>query len=136
MQRSLHGQDHDDSDSNSKADGSRSTLRVFHNAVFDTLKSPGPKSRAFGVVPWGRSGGTVYVGQGARLYDAVGKWVPEGLVGWLIRRQGTSTDGPEGVKRANSMAEKNQAEEQEDGVGLPRWGASSASSETGVWEKL
>ena len=141
-QRSIHGQQQEGSDSGnySKIRGAGSSLREFHNAVFDTL-NPSPGFKAFGVVSWGRNRrrrirGTVYVGQGARLYDLAGKWIPEGLVGWLIRRQetriGEVEDSRQGTERSNVDGARERGQE----IGLPRWGASSASSGSGVWEKL
>ncbi len=141
-QRSLHGQRQEGSDSgnHSKIGGGGSGLREFHNAVFDIL-NPSPGFKAFGVVSWGRNmkrrtRGTLYVGQGARLYDLVGKWVPEGLVGWLIRRQekrmGEVEDSREGTGRSNVDGATERGQE----IVLPRWGASSANSESGIWEKL
>ncbi|ERF73627.1 hypothetical protein EPUS_00880 [Endocarpon pusillum Z07020] len=140
--RSIHGQQQEGSDSgnHSKIRGAGSNLREFHNAVFDTL-NPSPGFKAFGVVSWGgsrrrRVQGTVYVGQGARLYDFVGKWIPEGLAGWLIRRQerrrGEVEDSSQGTGRSNVDGASERGQE----TGLPRWGASSASSGSGVWEKL
>ncbi len=115
-------------------------MREFHNAVFDTL-NPSSGFKAFGVVPWGgnrkrRTRGTVYVGQGARLYDFVGNWVPEGLVGWLIRRQERRRCEVEDSREGTARGKVSGAMTREHEVGLPRWGASSASSESGVWEKL
>lgn len=135
----VHGQQAGGSGNSSagtKAVGS--SLREFHNAVFDTL-NPGPRFKAFGVVPWGgsgsgwRRGGMVYVGQGARLYDVIGKWVPEGLVGWLIRRQ----QGGDGAGTGPRHGQGAVVDGEGDG-GLPKWGALSTSSngESGVWQKI
>jgi Fungal family of unknown function (DUF1776) len=131
----FNGQPQETTGGANKANGS--SLREFHNAVFDSLSPSSPKFRAFGVVPWGRSwrkGGTIYVGQGARLYDFVGKWVPEGLVGWLIRRQEGRKEGFEGM----GGMEQSQEKDREGGNvhGLPRWGNDSASGESAAWEKL
>lgn len=45
-------------------------MRELNNAVFDAMTS-------------GR-GGTVRVGMGSRTYGFVGRWVPRGLVGWMM----------------------------------------------------
>lgn len=54
-----------------------SPLRELHNSVFDAI------ARGNG------RGGTVFVGQGSRTYDLVSRWVPGGLIGWILgfRRQ-------------------------------------------------
>jgi hypothetical protein len=145
-QRYLHGHPQQDINNSTKSSGgSGSSLREFHNAVFDTL-NPSPGFRAFGVIPWGGSakrnrGGMVYVGQGARLYDLVGRCVPEGVVGWLIRRQEGRREGREGYGADAGMRQRRQTEEgqgQEGGSGSgfrgQKWGASSSGSD--VWEKL
>lgn len=50
----------------------------LHNAVFDAIK------RGKG------TGGTIFVGRGSRLYDLVAKWIPDGVVGWMMgARQGS-----------------------------------------------
>lgn len=56
--------------------GRGSSLRELNNAVFDAMTS-------------GRAG-TVRVGMGSRTYGFVGRWVPRGLVGWMmgVRRVG------------------------------------------------
>ncbi len=46
--------------------------RELHNGVFDAI-----------VRGKGRNG-TIYIGRGSRLYDFVGKWVPNGIVGWMM----------------------------------------------------
>ena len=61
-----------------------SPLRELHNAVFDAV-----------VKDKGR-GGAVFVGSGSWMYDFVGKWVPGGVVGWMLdtknRRTADVTD--------------------------------------------
>ena len=49
-----------------------SSLRELHNTVFDCV------ARGRG------KGGTVFVGRGAWTYDLVGKWLPGGVVGWMM----------------------------------------------------
>lgn len=48
-----------------------SSLRDLHNAVFD-------------VIDGSNSSGVVRVGLGANLYGFVGRWVPRGLVAWIM----------------------------------------------------
>lgn len=60
------------------------SLRELHNSVFDTI-----------VRGKGRNG-TVFVGQGSRTYDLVGKFVPDGIVGWMMNAsKGHKVDVPE-----------------------------------------
>lgn len=54
------------------------SLRELHNGVFDAI-----------VRGKGRNG-TIFVGRGARSYDLVGKWVPDGIVGWMMGAAKTS----------------------------------------------
>ena len=49
-----------------------SPLRELHNGVFDAI------------VRGKGNEGTVFVGGGSWMYDFVGKWVPDGLVGWML----------------------------------------------------
>ncbi|KAI9868564.1 MAG: hypothetical protein M1830_005635 [Pleopsidium flavum] len=48
-----------------------SPLRELHNGVFDALTVKRPKN------VW-------HVGNGSLVYDVVGKWVPAGIVGWML----------------------------------------------------
>ncbi|KAI9802231.1 MAG: hypothetical protein M1825_002952 [Sarcosagium campestre] len=58
-----------------------SSLRGLHIAVFDALVRPRP-SRVW------------HVGSGSLLYDAVGKWVPRGVIGWMLGiRSASNGDG-------------------------------------------
>ncbi|GAB7365514.1 hypothetical protein MBLNU230_g6587t1 [Neophaeotheca triangularis] len=53
-------------------------VRKLHDAVFDALVAKKPK-------------GTWYVGRGSLAYDVIGRWVPGGVVGWMMgasRRKG------------------------------------------------
>jgi hypothetical protein len=45
-------------------------LRELNDAVFDAMVAG--------------SGGTVRVGMGSSVYGFVGRWVPRGLVGWMM----------------------------------------------------
>ena len=49
-----------------------SSLRELNNTVFDCIARRRGK------------GGTVFVGRGAWTYDLVGRWVPDGVVGWMM----------------------------------------------------
>lgn len=109
-----------------------SALREFHNAVFDSLAPP-RRFMAFGVSSWGttRRPGLVYVGSGARLYDLIGKIVPQPLVGWMM-------DNSHGQwhSRAAKLAEGATTPKQE-ARSAGAWGShSSTGSESGVWEKV
>lgn len=48
------------------------SLRELHNSVFDAIVRGKGKN------------GTVFVGQGSRMYDLVGKFVPSGIVGLMM----------------------------------------------------
>ena len=59
----------------------KSSLRELHISVFDVI------ARGKG------RGGTVFVGQGSWMYDTVGKWVPSGVVGWMMAlRKGSEVE--------------------------------------------
>lgn len=58
------------------------SLRELHNDVFDAI-----------VRGKGRNG-TVFVGSGSRTYDLVGKWVPSGVVGWMMGARKDETQMP------------------------------------------
>ena len=95
---------------------SGSSMRLFHNAVFDALNQPprvssrlmsmksltawfnqcfrgieSPRNERF--MPVAASASlraarkVVYVGQWARTYDLLGGWLPDGIVGWMLRRR-------------------------------------------------
>ncbi|KAH6651028.1 hypothetical protein F5144DRAFT_71618 [Chaetomium tenue] len=57
-----------------------SSLKELHNAVFD-------------VIDGSVTNGTVQVGLGANIYGFVGRWVPKGLVSWMM-----------GIRRVNELA--------------------------------
>lgn len=48
-----------------------SSLRDLHNAVFD-------------VIDGSNTSGVVRIGLGASVYGFVGRWVPRGLVAWMM----------------------------------------------------
>lgn len=52
--------------------GRGTTLRQLHNGVFDAV------ARGAG------SGGTIFLGRGSRTYDLVWRFVPDGIVGWMM----------------------------------------------------
>jgi len=109
-----------------------SALREFHNAVFDSLAPP-QRFMAFGVFGWGttRRPNLVYVGSGARLYDVIGKIVPQGLVGWMMDNSHTKWHS-----RGAKLAEAATVPKQEASATGP-WGPSSlTASESGIWEKV
>jgi len=54
--------------------GKGSSLRELNNAVFDAMLKG--------------KGGVVRVGMGSRVYGFVGRWVPSGLVGWMMGVRG------------------------------------------------
>ena len=59
--------------------GKGSSLRELNDAVFDAMVRG--------------KGGVVRVGMGSRVYGFVGRWVPRGLVGWMmgVRRMQASS---------------------------------------------
>lgn len=70
------------------------SLRELHNGVFDAI-----------VRGKGRNG-TVFVGRGAWSYDLVGRWVPDGIVGWMIKSNGVETTEKEGSVESSIEWEK------------------------------
>jgi hypothetical protein len=105
-----------------------SPARVLHNAVFDALA---PKPSLFLAVPglfglkgrqWDISGkkrgGTVFVGQGARVYDWIGRWVPGGVVGgimaWRARRERSKRRRDVEWRGEGEVRRAQQEREQED----------------------
>ena len=66
------------------------SLRELHNSVFDAIVRGKGKN------------GTVFVGQGARVYDLVGKLVPGGIVGWMMSNSKTKEAAPKMAVREGS----------------------------------
>ena len=66
------------------------SLRQLHNNVFDAIVREKGKN------------GTVFVGQGARVYDIVGKLVPGGIVGWMMSAGKTKASIPNIPEREGS----------------------------------
>lgn len=63
-----------------KSKGSKgSSLRELHNAVFDALVQHHPRR------VW-------RVGRGSLLHEAIGSWVPPGIVGWMMGMQNVTMD--------------------------------------------
>ena len=77
------------------------SLRELHNRVFDAV-----------IRGKGRNG-TIFVGRGARSYDLVGKWLPDGIVGWMM---GTAkTNGVETAEKEGSEEGSVEWEKVDDG---------------------
>lgn len=49
-------------------------MRELNDAVFDAMAA--------------RRGGVLRVGSGSKVYGFIGRWVPRGLVGWMMRGKG------------------------------------------------
>ncbi|CAA9957462.1 Short-chain alcohol dehydrogenase [Pyrenophora teres f. maculata] len=69
---------------------SGSSLRELHNGVFDALTQKRPRK------VW-------RVGRGSVTYDVVGKWVPSGVVGWMMGLQRVSLDKASKPKLEDSV---------------------------------
>ncbi|KAL1844360.1 hypothetical protein VTJ49DRAFT_39 [Mycothermus thermophilus] len=81
-----------------------SSLKELHNAVFD-------------VIDGSITSGTVRVGLGASVYGFVGRWVPRGLVSWMM-----------GIRRVDDLAAW-QGNKGNSAFGSPRSPMSSAASD-------
>lgn len=77
-----------------------SSLRELHNCVFDAI-----------VRDKGR-GGTIFVGSGSWTYDFVGRWVPGGVVGWMLGRR-----GKRGKRGGDAVEQVEQVQEEGEGGG-------------------
>jgi hypothetical protein len=99
-----------------------SSLRHLHNAVFD-------------VIDGSITSGTVRVGLGASVYGFVGRWVPRGLVSWMmgIRR----VDELSSWQNSSSSYDGSQAEsengESQEFVAVPL--ESSAHTDGNIWKE-
>ena len=71
-----------------------SSLRELYNAVFDSM-----------VRGKGR-GGTIFVGRGAWTYDVVGRWVPGGIVGWMMSSKATKGRPAAGERRSSEGSQE------------------------------
>lgn len=72
------------------ASNSGSSLRELHNTVFDALTQKRPRA------VW-------RVGRGSVTYDAVGTWLPRGLVGWMMGLRRVSLDTGSAPKLEDSV---------------------------------
>lgn len=123
-----------------------SSAREFHNAVFDAL-APAQTFKAFGRFEWQSMtrSNVVFVGSGARLYDIIGRFLPRGLVASMMGHRSPYHQMDEEHKIGTGAARIYPAQ---TGVGSGSghvtpvrsssapWGANSAGSESGVWEKI
>ena len=78
-------------------------IKRLHKTIFDVIE------RRTGV------NGTTFVGRGARTYDLVGRWVPEGVVGWMMGRAkmpilDSSTGGSSTTAKAGEASKKRETE--------------------------
>ncbi|KAL8864398.1 MAG: hypothetical protein Q9198_009889 [Flavoplaca austrocitrina] len=71
-----------------------SPFRQLHLEVFDAIV--------------GKRRGTVYVGRGSRTYDILGKVIPQGIAGWMLRLKAQKDQGLD-QKKANNVANAWQA---------------------------
>ncbi len=81
--------------------GKAQSLRELHNGVFDAM-----------VRGKGRNG-TIFVGRGARSYYHVGKWVPDGIVAWMMGA--AKTNGIETPEKEGSVEGSTEWEKVDDG---------------------
>lgn len=68
--------------------GNQSNLRVLNRAVVDAM--------------YNGSGGIVRVGSGSSIYGFVGKWVPRGVVGWMMGLRKVNRDLDDVVPSVNT----------------------------------
>lgn len=62
----------------------------------------------------------MFVGRGARSYDLIGKWVPDGIVGWMMTAG--KTNGGDGAEEEGleSSAKWEKVDEEDDRYVHPR----------------
>lgn len=105
-----------------------SSARELHNAVFDVLAAP-QVFKAFGKYEWQTSkrSSTVFVGTGARVYDLVGRWIPGGVVGAVMR-----------FKSRHALNEFAVSAEAAHGSPRPHESVynGASGSESAMWEKI
>ncbi|KAF6240299.1 hypothetical protein HO173_001910 [Letharia columbiana] len=77
------------------------SLRELHNGVFDAM------ARGKG------RNGTIFVGRGARSYELVGRWVPDGIVGWMMGA--AKTNIVETAEKEGSVEGSTEWEKVDDG---------------------
>ncbi|RVX72495.1 hypothetical protein B0A52_03685 [Exophiala mesophila] len=120
-----------------------SSARDFHNAVFDSLAPP-QTFKAFGRFEWQSKtrSDVTFVGSGARLYDIIGSTLPGGLVSWMMgyrpQHRTFEAERPPTIPASQPYGIKSESSGFGTPVGStpPAWGTLSASSESGLWEKL
>ena len=83
------------------------SLKALHNNVFDAIVRGKGRNR------------TVFVGQGARTYDLMGRLVPDGLVTWMMnvgkpKQAASPTPDREGSPEGTSSAEWEKVAERDD----------------------
>ena len=85
------------------------SLRELHNRVFDAMMRGKGRN------------GTIFVGRGARSYDLVGKWVPDGIVGWMMGAAKTNrVDVAENEESVEGSIEWEKVDDSEDRATSPR----------------
>lgn len=92
-------------------------MREFHNAVFDALAPPAT-FRAFNRFDWQfpKRNETVFVGSGARVYDLCGRFLPTGLVSFMMGYRGRRDVS----LLPGSVKEKVVGDSLDDGLGIGR----------------
>lgn len=70
-----------------------SSLRELQNGVFDAIVREKGK------------GGTVFVGSGSWMYDFVGRWVPGGVVGWMLGARSKRVEEAKVVEKLDEEVE-------------------------------
>lgn len=88
--------------------GRGSPLRELHNAVFDAVTEK-------------RVASVVWVGQGSRVYGLVGRWVPAGIVGWMM-----------GVRKVEKVE---GVDEEKGNAGVAGSAGSATSGSDREWEE-
>ncbi|KAK4934728.1 hypothetical protein LTR10_024077 [Elasticomyces elasticus] len=118
-----------------------SSAREFHNAVFDALAPP-QTFKAFGRFEWTatRRPEVVFVGSGARIYDVVGRIVPNGLVAFMMGYKTRNTEQPD-VEEGRVSPKPDFTQPRDISIerinpAAPTWGFGSIGSESGIWEKV
>jgi len=122
-----------------------SAAREFHNAVFDALAPP-QTFKAFGRFEWQSMTrpDVAFVGSGAQLYDMIGRYLPRGLVAAMMgyRTQYRKMDEEYKIETGARVYPAQTGVGGGSGHITPvrsssaAWGANSAGSESGVWEKI
>lgn len=113
-----------------------SSTREFHNAVFDALAPP-QVFKPFGKFEWSsrKKSQVIFVGQGARLYDVVGKVVPPALVQWMMGYR-RSQDGLSSMSASMSGSGSQIKSDEPTPAASGVWASAGINSESAVWEKV